>query len=88
MLDNVELTMFMKFQKILMTGTEIWTKTSKMPLTWVFSSKIFFKNQALLLLYPYGVLTSCKILENTNEQSLRYLKTDGQIKAITMEPIW
>ena len=32
----------------------------------------FFKNRALLLLCPYGALTSCKILEKTNEQSLKY----------------
>ena len=38
----------------------------------------FFKHQALPLLYPYGTLTSCKKLGKTNEQSLRYLKTDGQ----------
>ena len=31
--------------------------------------KIFFKNRALLLLYPYGALTSCKILEKTNKRS-------------------
>ena len=36
----------------------------------------FFKNRALSLLYPYGALTSWKKLENTNEQSLRYSKTD------------
>ena len=39
--------------------------------------KIFFKNQALSLLYPYGALTLCKKLEKTNELFLRYLKTDG-----------
>ena len=50
-------------------------KTSKMPQKWGFSS-IFFKNRTLSLLYPYGALTSCKKLEKTNEQSLRYLKTD------------
>ena len=38
--------------------------------------KIFFKNRALSLLYPYGVLTSCKKLEKSLELSLRYLKTD------------
>ena len=36
--------------------------------------KIFFKNQALSLLYPYGALSSCKTLEKTtSELSLRYL---------------
>ena len=34
------------------------------------------KNRALSLLYPYGALTSCKKLEQINEWSLRYLKTD------------
>ena len=38
--------------------------------------RIFFKNRALSLLYPYGALTSCKKLEKSLEQSLRYLKTD------------
>ena len=36
--------------------------------------QLFFKNQALLLLYPYGALTSRKKLEKPNEQSLRYCK--------------
>ena len=35
-----------------------------------------FKNRALSFLYPYGAQTSCKKLEKTNEQSLRYSKTD------------
>ena len=57
-------------------------KTSKIPQKWGFSPicdppRFFFKNRALSLLYPYGALTSCKKLEKTNEQSLRYLKTDG-----------
>ena len=39
--------------------------------------QIFFKNQALSLLYPYGALTSCKKSEKNNETSLRYLKTEG-----------
>ena len=55
---------------------------SKMPPKWGFSPicdppRFFFKNRALSLLYPYGALTSCKKLEKTNEQSLKYLKTDG-----------
>ena len=37
---------------------------------------IFFKNRALSLLHPYGALTSCKKLEKSLEQSLRYLKAD------------
>ena len=36
----------------------------------------FFKNRALSLLYPYIVLTSCKKLEKTNRQSLRYLEPE------------
>ena len=77
-------------------------KTSKMPQKWVFfpicdPPRFFFKNWALSLLYPYGALTSCKKLENTNEGSLRYLKTDrprtngwttdGQTRAITKDPL-
>ena len=54
----------------------------------------FSKNRALSLLYPYGALTSCKRLEQTNERSLRYLKTDTQThghtdtrtRAITKDP--
>ena len=53
--------------------------------------KIFFKNRALSLLYPYDALTSCKKLEKTQEQSLRYLKTDRrtdkQTRAITKDPL-
>ena len=53
-------------------------KNIKMPLSFPVCDpqRFFFKNWALSLLYPYGALTSCKILEKTNEQSLRYLKTD------------
>ena len=56
-------------------------KTSKMPQKWGFSPicdppRFFFKNRALSLLCPYGALTSCKKLDETNERSLRYLKTD------------
>ena len=40
------------------------------------SHDFFFKNLALSLLYPYRALTSCKILEKTDELSLEYLKTD------------
>ena len=42
---------------------------------------IFFKNEALSLLYPYCTLTSCKELERTYEWSLRLtdrLTTNGQ----------
>ena len=55
--------------------------------------KIFFKNRALLLLYPYDALTSCKKNRKTNERSTRYLKTehgqtDGtQTRAITKDPL-
>ena len=56
-------------------------KNIKMPQIWGFSPfvtpKIFFKNRALSLLYPYGILTSRKNLEKSNERSLRYIKMDG-----------
>ena len=45
--------------------------------------KDFFKNQALSLLYPYDALTSCKKREETNEQSLRYTKTDSRTDQLT-----
>ena len=81
MLDNVELIMYMKFQKLLMTGCRDMDKNIKnTPKVGFFpicdSRRFFFKNRALSLLYPYGTLTSCKKLEKTNERSLRYLKTD------------
>ena len=84
MLDNVELIMYMKFQKLLMTGCrDMDKKPQKMPQKWFFSPFVtpqdfFFKNRALPRLYPYGALTSCKKLEKTNERSLRYIKTDGR----------
>ena len=37
-----------------------------------------FKIMSMSVLYPYNTLTSFKISEKTNEQSLRYLKTDQQ----------
>ena len=92
MLDNVELIMYMKFQKLLMTGCRDMDKkikiTPKMgffPYLW--PPKIFFKNRALSLLYPYGTLTSCKKLDKTNERSLRYLKTNGRTRAITKDTL-
>ena len=68
--------------KIVRAVFEIWTKNIKnAPKRGVSPicdpQRFFFKNWALSLLYPYGALTSCKKLEKTNEQSLRYLKTDG-----------
>ena len=67
--------------KIVRAVFEIWTKNIKnAPKMGVFPHlrppKIFFKNRALSLLYPYGALTSCKKLEKSLERSLRYLKTD------------
>ena len=81
MLDNVDLIMYMKFQKILMTRCrdmdkklKKYQKTGSSP---IFEpQRFFFKIRALSFLYPYGAVTSCKKLEQTNEQSLRYLKTD------------
>ena len=101
MLDNVELIMYMKFQKILMTGCRhMDKKPQKCPQNGVFPPFVtpqdfFFKNRALSLLYPYGALTSCKKLEKTNEQFPRYLETDGRTnrrtngrtRAITMDPV-
>ena len=81
MLDNVELIMYMKFQKLLMTGCRDMDKkhknTLKIGVSPICDSlRFFFKNQALSLFYPYGALTSCKKLEKNNEWSPRYLKTD------------
>ena len=52
-------------------------------------AKIFFKNWAQSLLYPYGALTSCKKLEKTYERSLEIFKdgkTDGQANGQTKGP--
>ena len=73
--------MYLKFQKLLMTGCrDMDKKHQKYPQNGCFppfvTPKIFFKNRALSLLYPYGALTSCKKLEKTNEQSLEIFK-DG-----------
>ena len=62
-----------------MTGCrEIDKKPQKCPQNGVFPQlsppKIFFKDWALSLLYPYGALTSCKKIETTNEQSLEIFK--------------
>ena len=43
----------------------------------VTKSQIFSKIGLLSLLYPCGVLSSCKKLEKTSGRSLRSLKTDG-----------
>ena len=58
----------------------------------MWTPKIFYKDRALSLLYPYDALTSCKKLEKTNERSLKYLKTDGRTngprtRAITKDPL-
>ena len=96
-LDNVKLIMYMKFQKLLMTGLSMDQKHQKCLKNGGFppfvNPKIFFfKNPALSLLYLYGVLTSYKKLEKNNSQSLRYLKTDHrptdqQTRAIPKDPL-
>ena len=96
MLDNVELIMYKEFQKLLMNGCRENIKNApKMGVSPISDTPRFlFKNRALSLLYPYGSLNSCKKLEKTNDQSLRYLKTDGhthglthtQTRAITKDP--
>ena len=81
MLDNVEFTIYKKFQKILMTGCRDSIKHQKCPKMGfspnLWPPRFFFKNRALSLLYHHGALTSCKKLEKTNEQSLRYSKMEG-----------
>ena len=72
--------MYMKFQKLMTGCRDMDKKHQKYPQNGGFppfvTPKIFSKNRALSLLYPYGALTSCKKLEKTNERSLRYLKTN------------
>ena len=71
-------------------------KTSKMAQNWGVSPFAtphdFFSKIGLSLLYPYGALTSCRKLEKTNAQPLRYLKmdhgrTDQKTRAITKDPL-
>ena len=78
--------------KIVRVVFEIWTKNIKnAPKRGVSPNlqppRFFFKNRALSRLYPYGALTSCKKLENINEHSLGYLKTDGRTDTQTQEVI-
>ena len=65
-LDNVELITNIESQKILKTGCR--KKHQKFPrnggLPPFVTPKIFYKNKALSLVYPYGALTSCKKLRN------------------------
>ena len=88
MLDNVKLIMYMKFQKILMTGCrDMDKKHQKCPKN-VFSPFVtpqyfFFKNRALSLLYPYGALNSCKKIRKKQWTVSEIFKdwpptTDGQ----------
>ena len=75
-LHNVELVMYTKFQKILMTGSRDMLKMLKIFFFQFVTPNILFKNRALQILEPYCTLCSCKKLEKTNKLSLRYLKTD------------
>ena len=50
--------------------------------------RFLLKNRALSLFYPYGALTSCKKLEKTKEQSLRYIQTDQRTDERTMADGW
>ena len=79
--------MYMKFQKILMTGWrdmdkkhQKWPKNEGFP-PFATPQDFFFKNRALSLLYPYGALTSCRKLEKSLERSLEIFEdrrtTDG-----------
>ena len=76
--------MYIKFQKILMTGCrDMDKKHQKYPQNggfppFVTPQDFFFKNRVLSLLYPCGAPTSCKISKKTNERPHRYLKTDRQ----------
>ena len=92
--------MYMKFQKLVMTGYKDMDKNIKNGPKRFFSligdpHDFFFKNRALSVLYPYGALISCKKLVKTNGRPLRYLKTDkrnngrtdGWTRAITKDPL-
>ena len=77
MLDNVDLLMSMKFQKVLMTGCrDMDKKHQKCPenedfLSFMTPQDFFSKTQN-----SHDALSSCKKLEKSNERSLRDLETD------------
>ena len=89
----LSLDMYVKFQKLLMTGCrDMDKKLQKWPQNGGFSPicdppGFFFQKS--------GSLTSCKKFEITNERSLRFLKTDtltqrqtnGPTRAITKNPL-
>ena len=82
MLDNVELIMYIKFQKLLMTGCrDMDKKHQKYPQNGGFPPFVtpqdFFSKIGLCHFCTFMVdLTSCKKLEKTDGRSLSYLKTD------------
>ena len=80
MLDNVELIIYMKSPKLLMTGCrdmDINIKNApKLGFSPFVTPKIFFQKSGSVTFVSLWYLTSCKKIEKTNELSLRYSKTD------------
>ena len=99
MLDNVEVIMYMKFQKILMTwcrdmdkNIKNTTKMRVLPNLW--PPKIFFQKSGSVTFVPLSCSNFMQKLRKNNERSLTYLNdgpTDGRTtdqwtKAITKVP--
>ena len=78
-LDNDELSVSMKIQKMLMIGSRKRTKVFKITPNIKFSSP-FVTLQ--IFLHHYGSLISCEKLEKTNEWSQIYSKTDQKPRMI------
>ena len=81
MLDNVELLMHIKFQKLLMTGCrDMEKKHQKYPQNGgpppFVTPEIFFQKSGSVSFVPLWCPNFMKKIEKTNERSLGYLKTD------------
>ena len=83
MLDNVELIIYMKFPKLLMTGCKDMDKNIKHTPKWDFPPicdllRLFFQKSGAVTFVPLWCPNFMQKLEKSNELSLRYLKTDGR----------
>ena len=83
--------MYVKFQKLLMTGCRDMDKniktTPKMGFSPFVTPKIFFQKSGSITFVPLWCPNFMQKLEKTNEQCLRYLKTDTRMDGLTTEVI-
>ena len=83
MLDNVELVMYVKFQKLLMTGCrDMDKKPQKCPQNGFFPPFVtpprFFQISGSVTFVPLWCPNFMQKIRKNNKRSLRYLKMDGQ----------